>query len=221
MDELQSLFQSNPQGFASDMNYVQGTLVSWDGTSGANKVLLPGGTQLTNVKILNSNAFTFFNVGDSVALLLVNNQYTIMGKVKSAGNGLESALTNYVSAQEATTSATPVDLTTVGPTVTGYIGPSRRAWVIVSALVIALNVSAVATYEVSGASTIAAGSTPGGLSYGPASNATQFSSATCTNQILLTSVEGLNQGMNTFKMKYATQSGSASFALRRITVVPF
>lgn len=221
MDELVSLFQSNPQGFASAVQYTQGTLRSWDPVSGANIVELPGGTQLRNLKILNASVFTILTVGDSLALLLINNQYTIAGKVKSAGNGLEAVKTAFVSTKEDTTSTSPANLTTVGPSVTTYIGASRTALILMSARIYALNQQGQAVFDVTGASAISA-TWPSGITYGPASTASAYSMVTATAQHLYTPADGLNQGMNTFTMKYLSSGGQVvSFESRRITVIPF
>lgn len=219
MDELANLFINQPDGLASGIDYVQATIRSWTPNTGANVVELPGGTQLTNVKILNANVFTIFNVGDAVGLLLINKQYTIVGKVKSAGNGLESAQYASVHAQQSTTSTTFTDLATVGPTVTTYIGPSRACIVLIGALIIAGVNNGYMSCLVTGANSITpAAAVWSPAQYGPASTATAFSSATCTALNFLT---GLNPGMTTFQAKYAIDGTIAnSFNNRNLLVMP-
>lgn len=219
MDELQGLFAANPEGFASNVQYVQGTILSWTPTTGANVVAIPGGTQLTNVKLLSSNVFTNFTIGDSVALMLINNQYTIMGKIKSAGNGLEQLQSASTTASEGTTSTTYTDLATVGPVVTAYIGPSGSCLVLHSCTIIAGINLGFMSYTVSGANTIPAASPLiAAVQYGPASTATAFSQVTGAQFNLLT---GLNRGNTTFTAKYAISGTvSISFAGRKIIVIP-
>jgi hypothetical protein len=219
MDELQSLFVNQPGGLASSVDYVQGTIRSWTSTSGANVVELPGGTQLRNVKILNASVFTSFSVGDSVGLLLINNQYTIVGKIKSAGNGLESVQYNSVHVLESTTSTSFTDLATVGPSVTTYIGPSRACIVLIGGLIFAANNIAYMSCSVGGANSIAPGAAVWSpAQYGPPSTASAYSQTTCTALNFLT---GLNQGMTTFTAKYAIDGTLlASFNNRNIMVMP-
>lgn len=225
MDELQSLFVDKPEGLSSSITYVQGTMLSWNPTTGANVVALPGGTQLTNVKILTASIFTNFTVGDAVSLILVNNQYTIMGHIKSAGAGLEQIVTGVVTTAEACTSASMTDLTTFGPQVTTYVGPARRVLVWTLVRVISINTEGFAGPDISGASTISVNAPAVAWAYfGPAGNATTQSGANVSIFQVFTASDGLNQGMNTFTLKYsrgAGAGGSATFQSRKIMVMPF
>lgn len=117
-----------------------------------------------------------------------------------------------VNTTETTTSTTFTDLATVGPSVTVTTGPS--ALVLVSSrLENSAGSSVYASHVISGATTIAADDT-NSLSADPGSG----------NRVRATSASfrsgDLTAGSNTFKMQYRTDTGTGTFAYRRIVVIP-
>jgi len=122
--------------------------------------------------------------------------------------------TNAVSATEGTTSTTYTDLTTVGPTVSVTTGTSALV-----AITSGMTQSAVGGYcnvsvVISGASSIAAGT-----------SVLNFRSG-ATNQQMVAShfsmMTGLTAGTNTFKMQYnaGAAGGTATFFNRQLVVIP-
>lgn len=120
---------------------------------------------------------------------------------------------NDVTTQQTTTSTTPTDLTTFGPSVTSTTG--TRA--IVSIRSLTQNNTAgqttIASYEISGATSTGA-SIVRAISHesGTANEGTRVS---LTN--LFTT---LTAGSNTFTMKYWVSGGTGTFAHREIVVIP-
>ena len=121
-----------------------------------------------------------------------------------------------------------------GPTIPDvYVGTSRRVLVFVSAQMTIGNAYALASVEVSGASTITdspgAPATVGGFDTGdPSANGRVFAASTATSVLMFDASDGLNSGLNTFEVKYRRQLSSgftpitaASFYRRRIVVLPF
>lgn len=125
---------------------------------------------------------------------------------------LNGAATAYVATQESTTSSSYVDLTTTTDSVTVTIGASGMALVAFSAYGYNSTAGALANIAlaVSGSTTISAG-----LRYRISfAQALQMYGSTFL-------VTGLTAGSNTFKMKYAAESGgTAIFGARQISVVP-
>lgn len=128
----------------------------------------------------------------------------------------ERVLTSdIVETSETTATTTYTDLATVGPTVTATTG--AVALIIVTADITnnTAGQSGRMTFEVSGASTVAASDIR-------ALRVTIATTAAAGNirASVVTSL-ALTGGSNTFTAKYRASGGTATFANRRITVMPF
>lgn len=133
----------------------------------------------------------------------------------TSGNGLSSAV---VVTEETTASTTYGNLTTTGPSVTIDTGTS--AIIIISGQIYndtALGYALV-TYEVSGATTIAA-SDNNAMLWRNSNVAITTPPRTAMSVVKVET--GLNPGTNTFTLKYkALTAGTAAFSRRTITVIP-
>ena len=128
---------------------------------------------------------------------------------KLDSSGIASAT---VGTNQTTTSTSYTDLATVGPSVTLTTG--TKALVIISTYIqtAASNRDSYASWDVSGASTVAASDTWAILVWG--SNSGVQISASRAHLIT-----GLTAGSNTFTMKYRVSVGTGSFSQRTITVL--
>lgn len=219
------------------MGFRQGVIVSWDANTAENTVLV-GGSLLTDLPILNTSEASILAVGDVVGILTAGRTWGILGRftipgtpeAASALSALRTQSASVVAAQ-GTTSATYVDLATVGPAATINVGPSGRVLVMVSAQFTGeaprgstLNTGgALMSYTMSGANTaIAVDLYSANASIQYDNTATSFIT---TLRIFggLTRVslrEGLNPGSTTFTAKYRRDTaGTASFDNRNITVM--
>lgn len=206
-----------PPGKA-DLGFRQGTLLAWDPQTGANTVEV-GGTKLSNIPTLSASTLALA-AGDVVALLRYRSTFFITGRIAAAGAGALAIRSANIGTEESTTSSTKTDLATPGPSVDAYIGASRQCLVIVQASMRILNGVCSAWPVLTGASSLT-GSSP---AFVGSDTGTVLSSATSTS--LITAADGLNPGLNHFKVQYARSStgtgGSAAyFANRTITVIPF
>lgn len=142
--------------------------------------------------------------------------------VSGMGNALKAAVatlgfnlaTADVTASETTTSATYANLTTTTDQVTVPIGSSGKALVFFQAKMSnsGANYNYV-SFELSGANTVSA---TDAYCIQHASSAANVARQSGT-PLLLTD---LTPGFTTFKMKYRTNTGTATFSNRRITVIP-
>lgn len=117
-----------------------------------------------------------------------------------------------IATSENTTSGSFADLATPGPSATVTIGASGKAKVCISARCsnTNANVDCYVGVDISGASTVAAGTLI--LTNTPAGEPIQFGTSTL--------ITGLTPGSTTFKMQYATAANTASFSVREIIVEP-
>ena len=136
--------------------------------------------------------------------------------IKAAINSfVNGAATATVATAETTGSTSFADLTTTTDSVTATIGNSGMALVIVQSQ--SSNTAANSNFTgfaVSGATTVAASDT---FAIQATGHAASIQMQTGTTFL----VTGLTAGSNTFKMKYRTSAGTATFANRRIVVIPF
>jgi len=129
---------------------------------------------------------------------------------------VSNAASATVDTTESTSSTAWTDLTTVGPSATADIGPSRKCLVITTAEILApsAGVTAYMTPIFTGPSWT---STPI-TSWGIMSTAAGWTKV--SNTQLVTAANTFNEGTETFTAKYAVDSGSGSFRRRSITVIP-
>lgn len=125
----------------------------------------------------------------------------------------------YIGNQESTSSSGWNNLATFGPSVTVYIGATRRCMVLMSCGIQALpNAFPSMGFQVTGASSI---TTASALQIGNSSAGSSMLME-ATQIDFLDASAGLNQGYNTFTAVYSSMNGlSSSFAARRITVLPY
>jgi hypothetical protein len=131
-----------------------------------------------------------------------------------AGTGLNSiaeriAETEIVATSETTTSNSYTDLATVGPTVTVTTGPYAIVF-LYNSNVNSTTVTSLMSFEVSGASSIAAAD----------NNSIGIAGTTGSREGAAFLVTTLTAGSNTFRCKYRVGSGTGTYADRRITVFP-
>jgi hypothetical protein len=150
---------------------------------------------------------------------------TAPAKATTAGQFFVSTAANAIAARspqgntlilsQTTTSTTFTDLATPGPTVTVTTGTT--ALVVVGAKIQQNTNSAesLASFAVSGASTIAADSAWAVSSQFPTAGTESHAMSKVTWQT------GLTPGANTFTMKYRVTAGTGTFDLRSIAVIPF
>jgi len=131
------------------------------------------------------------------------------------GNGANSIIERIpasagISTAESTTSTSFTDLATPGPAVTVTTGTS--ALVVVSSCIYNTSSYALASYQVSGATTLAA-SDEGGV---------QVANTPATYQTAseFFRVTGLTAGSNTFTVKYRVVGGTGNFQRRHLVVIP-
>lgn len=129
----------------------------------------------------------------------------------------DETLDGSVTTSQTTTSNSFTDLATVGPSVSVDVGINGKALVsIFSSLQVSASASGNSAYvgfAISGATTVAA-SIPRALRWQPAvaNGLTQFGATFL--------VTGLTPGVNTFTLKYAVDGDTATFANRKIAVMP-
>jgi hypothetical protein len=139
------------------------------------------------------------------------------GSIGNEDLNLSGTQTASVITNQATTSTSPADLATVGPSVTAVIGSSGTAWISIwcaCSTNVAGAANAFVSVDVSGATTRAANNSKD--SYGPASYGSGVGTAGGATFLMT----GLNAGSTTFTLKYSTTSGTATFDGRKLTVMP-
>lgn len=219
---------SGPRLPVSELGFAQGTVVAWNALAGTNKISMRG-TILDNLASLIGSEVGLIRPGDVVCLLRFQTTYFVFGRVEVA-NAAQRAL-GVVTARELTeedvsvSSGAPFFDLPGGPSVSVYIGSSRRCQVILSAMVRSyFGVSDVGV-RVSGASTIAPSfwQVLSVSASGPGISVTAQLSGSRTIQ--LSAADGLNEGLNVFTMVYRFNkddpSGAGTFSDREITVQPY
>jgi len=214
----------------TDLGWHTGVIETWDELTGVNSVNINGNT-FNNLKILSTGAVQPFQPGDVVGILRVKTQYFILGKVDApgAGAGERIASNRVASLQNVPVGGSMAPLAnSPGPSVTMYIGSSRRVLVIHSCEVgIAGSTSdpfawgtAFQGVAISGASSLAAEGAVTNAYLG-GSLGTQGSVTATT---LVTALDGLNQGQNTFTCVYRSDAAAGLQPVvnnRVLTVIPF
>lgn len=225
---------SAPPSGGEDIALYTGQIQSWDDSSGVNSVLV-NGTTVPNMRCLTIGAGIVLVPGDAVMVVRKQTQWFILGKVASPGSGAALGVRQaYVDTFEQTSNASYSDLPTFGPSVSAYISSARRALVLVGAQATCINGYAQMTTEISGASSIPAGTltnqptaTEGTLDNAKPTTGSVYTWGTPLAVQVYTAADGLNQGVNVFTAKYrrATASGftatDCGFTRRRLVVMPF
>ena len=214
----------------TDIGWHTGVVQAWDEQTGLNSILINGNT-FNNLSVLSTSNSIMITAGDTVALMRVQSQYFVLGRVQAPGAG---AALQIRSASDSTTVLTVNNTSyadvpgSPGPTISNvYIGSARRCLVFLSAQIAVNNSYASVSFTVTGASNIAAADTRRGLfginHNGGSSTSTAYGAANAV--VLLTAADGLSQGFNTFAMKVRTSlfgTGTGfDITNRSMTVFPF
>lgn len=219
--------QSAPGGTQA-LGFHQGVVLTWNALTGANTVQINGNT-FTDLRSLLGPEAAMIRAGDSVGVLRYQTTYFVVGRISAAGGAQRSiGIDAAGAAAQVTTSSTSYVSLTGGPTLTNiYIGSRRKALVIVSSLIEIAGCVGYMAFDVSGASTIAANTANVSAAI-HADGRDDITATTVTAVSVLSSGDGLNEGLNTFTAKYAfgaygtpTFPGTlAAFTRRTITVFP-
>jgi hypothetical protein len=201
------------------LGFHQGQVVAWDSVTGKNTMAVLG-TTVNDVPVLTTADSIMLNLGDTVGMLRFKSTYFLLGRIAPPGAGAALGIRSAtVTARETTTSFEYTDLPTLGPRLSDvYIGSSRRCLVFMAvSMTNGAGAIAGANVEVTGASQIEPESTA------DASVGSEVQVGTSASSfVLLTEGDGLNEGLNTFTMKYySTEGATGFFEDRKIAIFPF
>lgn len=159
------------------------------------------------------------NWADNVGMIENAAYLNAVGTLNNANKAAINTIVNgnataAVATSETTASTSYTDLTTTTDTVTVTIGNSGLALVFLQTLSSNTGGTNYAGFAISGASTVAASDAYAIIHTGHASGIQTQTGSTFV-------VTGLTAGSTTFKMKYKASAGTATFANRRISVIPF
>lgn len=209
----------------TDLGWHTGVVQSWDEQTGLNSIEINGNT-FDNLSVLSAGSVVPFQAGDTVALMRVQSQYFILGKIRAAGAG---AAERIVSAKKDLPLVVSGALTwgdlpsSYGPEVSVYIGSGRRALVLHSSGIYCSQAYGVQGVQVSGASTLAVSTAVRNAFLRNTAAPEVWTMSTCVS--LITAADGLEQGQNTFTCKYNVElfgtGTGAYFGNRSLTVIPF
>jgi hypothetical protein len=234
--EIARLLTQGTAPLAGDQDNAlhMGTIVTWDRLTGANSVSI-NGVILPNLDALQGGIGISYTAGDVVIVQRKQTKYYILGKVASPlGSAGSAVVAGRDSAQvnQGSTGGFFQDLTggVTGPSAQVYIGSSRSAIVLWTAAVETNQSKVQISFDITGASSFAAGSLTGSTIFhgntifNQAGSMSIATSSTITGASVITSAYGLNKGLNTFTMKYRVDlNGTGTGALisqRIITVIP-
>lgn len=219
---------------SEDMGFHTGVIQSWDEASGTNVVVVQG-VSMPNLKTVQGGIGVLYQPGDVVAVMRFQITYFVFGKIAAPGAGAANQIRSASVNAEINCNLqgyAPLPGSS-GPTLNSvYIGSSRRALVILSALTQVNNSTGSMGFSVTGASGISANldrATYLETRPNQTSAAGTSVGSSCTKAVLITSAEGLNSGFNNFDALYqVTDRGGpggagsgAVFRSRSITVIPF
>lgn len=222
-----SPFMMMPQ--EPDVGFHAGQVLAWDPDAGTNTILVLG-AEMQNLQVVSSGS-VMVGTGDLVAIWRYKSTYFVMGRIAPVEQSLTPrAAVNNVTGF--TTSGSYGDLSSgAGPSVSNvYIGPSRRCLVWISAGASATDDGfAAAHVAITGASSIAPPVGTSAFSEGAyigSENTTTLTGGSASRVFLFTAADGLNQGLNTFTMKYlgvnsagTTPTNNDCFFYHRVIVV--
>jgi hypothetical protein len=93
-DDLTGLFAPDPAGLAPASNLLQGRLLTFNQSTGANTVQL-GTTTLTNVPVLVTGTEVGLSAGNNVILMQIGNTYCILGRIATPGGTSFGSASQY------------------------------------------------------------------------------------------------------------------------------
>lgn len=210
------------------LTFHQGIVIAWDAVAGTNTVRVLG-RDMNDLPSLIGSEVGLIRADDIVGLLFFQNTYFVLGRIETPGDAQRALGVVSARALDEIDVATPSGSSffelSGGPSVTVYIGSSRRCRVDLSGFVRSYAGVSEIGVKVSGASDIdpnywqvlsVSGSSPGGFV------SVQMAGS---RSIQLSAADGLNEGLNTFTMVYRFNeddpTGAGTFADREITVQPF
>jgi hypothetical protein len=224
-----------PPSGNGDIGFHQGVIQSWDELTGVNSILV-NDTVITNVKTFQSGIGVPYFAGDVVGLFRFQSTYFILGKITAPGGSQSNQIKGqFIAALESTTSTTPVNLPTFGPSVTVNIGSSRRCLVISSCY---MGASATNLGDYFGGNMRVDMTAPNGSTTtnivglfktvycAPLTGTVNYAEGfqeDLTRAQLLTAADGVGVGQHTFTAKYKATVSSVpvTFASRNLVVIPF
>lgn len=119
----------------TDIGWHTGVIETWDELTGANSIDINGST-FENLRVLSTGALQPFHPGDVVAIIRVQTQYFILGKIDAPGAGAGERIASDRVAFESEIVSTVFDNAPTGPagpSVTMNVGTGGRVLVIHSA----------------------------------------------------------------------------------------
>lgn len=126
-----------PARGSSNVSYRQGRIVYWNPATAENIVNV-GGTDLSNLSVLNTSEALILSAGAVVGLICIEGSWAILGRLTVPGTPEAASALSSINVQsasitsfETTSSATYTDLATIGPTLTVNVPPTGRLLVIV------------------------------------------------------------------------------------------
>lgn len=217
-------------GRSGDAPFLQGIVEAWDATAGTNIVRVRG-SACDNLQSLLGPEAGLIRAGDSVIVIQLSNTYAVLGRVEPPGVAPRAfgIVTDREPTQEDWNTSTGPNFITLpgGPSVSVYIGSSRRCRVDLSAYMSAYEGDVFVGFTVSGASTIAADYMKAlalGANQVPGADPVSVYGSS-TRAVYLSAADGLNEGINVFTMVYRMglniPTGGGTLADREITVQPF
>ena len=154
------------------------------------------------------------NVGMIENAAFLNNVGTLNNANKAALIAMvNGTATATVATSETTASTSYTDLTTTTDTVTVTVGSTGIVLVLIQSLSSNTGGTNSIGFAISGSNTVAASDAYALIHSGHASGVQTQTGSTFM-------VTGLTAGSTTFKMKYKASAGTATFANRRISVIP-
>lgn len=239
-DDLEQLFAPPLASPSQDMRYRQGVIQTFNQITLQNTVLV-GGTTFTDLPILGVGESTLLAPGAVVGVISVLSErgvatWAIVGRMVIPNTAdafsaisLLSAwvATSSITTQETTNSATYVDLTTPGPSVTVNVRQTGRVLLLFSSQIQFIdtdpldNGGGAVTVALTGANTLTAAAAEttirATMTFGANTITSDTLQGTYTQSVVL---EGLNSGLTTFTMKYkANSSENTDFGRRTLTVI--
>lgn len=227
-DIAQDILGKPPSG-DRDIGMRQGVILAWNDLTGQNLVDVEG-QLFQDLDVQMSGIGISYAVNDVVNIVRRQSRYFIQGKVGavngSAGSGVQEVLLNY-SDTVTSTGGGWIDVPSGVVSTQAYIGSSQKALVFWRADISANNSTGEVSWAVTGASSITVASHAGMSLVLNANTVGTPSTAvkqTTTGVYTARAAIGLNQGLNTFTLKYRVAvSGSginAVFGSPQMTVIP-
>lgn len=229
-DDISGDITGKPPSGDRDIGMRQGKILAWDDLTGDNIVDIEG-EEFDDLDVLITGIGVRYSVNDVVSIVRRQSRYFIQGKVGTvngaAGSSVQETRRNYSDIVGSTAGAW-IDVPSGIVSVQAYIGSSRMAIVMWGADVAGNNSFGEVGWSVSGASSVAPGAFAGmsishDLNSGAAAQSTS-AKASISSFFTMTETWGMQQGLNTFTMKYrvgVTGTGvNAVFGSPKMTVIP-